>query len=355
MKTVLGIMLHRLHHLHRFLHYRELARKEGFDDLILFTPASVDLLQHRIDAYRYENQTWQPYTVPFPTICHDMGYYVDKQTIRKVKAIKNHPKLPFVGYSLGSKLTIQQHLAKSPRLSPYLLPTIPLQDAKASQNLIQRHQTVMIKPVNGKGGQGIIRLSTKNKGYWIEKNGEQPFALFPTELADWLKKLQTKDSYLLQPWIDIRNKEGNVFDIRVLVQKNRLGEWQLTGMGVREATDGKITSNLKSGGNAYPVRSYLTAQYGKDLAQMMNDKLIELSEFIPSYLEQSYNKRFVEFGLDLAADRKGQIWIIEVNIKPGKTLYGRIADQKAAEECWQAPIQYASYLVEHMQKGRLRK
>lgn len=355
MNPILGIMLHRLHHLHQFLRYRDLALREGFADLILFTPTEVDLRDQKINGYRYHNQTWQPCISPFPKISHDMGYYVDKRIIHKVKAIKNHPKLPFVGYSLGSKLTIQQHLEKSPRLSPYLLPTIPLHDAKTAQSLIQRYQTVMIKPVNGKGGQGIFRLSTKNRGYWIEKNGETPVFLDPHQLSNWLKKQQTSNQYLLQPWIDIRNKEGNVFDIRVLVQKNRLGKWQLTGMGVREAADGKITSNLKSGGHAYPVEHYLTALFGVEQAKILYDQLIQLADYIPPYLEQSYEKRFAEFGLDLAVDRSGQIWIIEINIKPGKTLYGRIADKKAAEESWQAPIQYASYLVGLNKKGRLLK
>ncbi|MNP78274.1 hypothetical protein D3C76_1758460 [compost metagenome] len=49
-----------------------------------------------------------------------------------------------------------------------------------------------------------------------------------------------------------------------------------------------------------------------------------------------------EVSVDLALDKEGHVWIIEVNGKPQKSLYDEISFQKKA--VYSRPIEYARYL-----------
>ena len=71
----------------------------------------------------------------------------------------------------------------------------------------------------------------------------------------------------------------------------------------------------------------------------------KLSLFIPQYLEKTTKRRLVELGLDIAVDRDGRVWILEVNIKPGRSLWRKIDNKEAVDRSIRAPVQYAWYLL----------
>ncbi|RXT08772.1 YheC/YheD family protein [Ammoniphilus sp. CFH 90114] len=350
-KRVLGIMVHQVNDPHRFHPLASIALEEGFSTVIVYTPKEVNLTDQFIFGYIYEYGRWIKHTRPFPSINHDIGYYPDLETLNLVKKIKNHPHLPFLGYGLGNKWTIQQHLLRSRQLSPYLLPTAAALNLSSIIPMLKKHQTVMLKPLNGKGGTGIIKLSIKNQGYSLEENNKEARYVSEQELHRILSELIRTERYLVQKWIDIRDHKGSVYDIRVLMQKNGLGKWVLTGMGVRQGNQEKITSNLTGGGQAFPVYPYLKEQFTEPLAKILNKKIEQIAYLIPRYLEKAYRKRLVELGLDIAVDRKAKIWIIEVNIKPGRTLWRKISDWEADRTSLRNPIQYAKYLLDRMEKG----
>ncbi|HJV46283.1 MAG TPA: YheC/YheD family protein [Bacillota bacterium] len=342
----LGIMTHQIKDLQRFHPYVTVSREEGFDEILVFTPESVDLSRRYIRGFTYRNSCWQRVTRTFPSMSIDIGYYTQVGQIQTVKRIKGTPLLPFVGYGLGNKWTIQKHLMSSPELSPYLLPTAMVKDCRTIFNYMNQYHCIMVKPLNGKGGKGIIKLSKDKTQYiWEETEERTSISLTPSQTHDRLKKLLSTNKYIVQKWIDIRDRDGHIYDIRVLVQKNKFGQWQLTGMGIRQANEEKITSNLSGGGQAHPVFPFLKAQFNEEKARNLIQRLELLAGKIPVHLESSYHKRLVELGLDLAVDHSGDLWVIEVNIKPGRTLWKKIGLEQAADASLRAPIQYALYLL----------
>lgn len=353
---LLGLMTHRIIRPSSFSRYRKTAIKEGFDDLVLFTPFDVHLHSKRITGHKLREGHWQRILTPFPAIAHDIGYYGKPSTIAKVKQIKNTSPLPFISYSLGSKWTIQKHLMESPQLSPYLLPTRPFADVKSLLNMVEEHGTVMIKPLNGKGGKGILKLSRVGRHYRLRLSihgTERTRICGYDTICAVLRKLRKQGKYIVQQWIDIRCPEGQVYDIRALVQKNDAGEWQLSAMGIRRGAKAKITSNITGGGTAHHVIPFLLKQFGEEETGRIHSILNEIAAYLPAYLEQSYRSRFAELGLDLAVDRAGHVWIIEVNIKPGKTIVAKLYGTKAANASFRAPIRYAKYVLDNKVESEL--
>jgi glutathione synthase/RimK-type ligase-like ATP-grasp enzyme len=349
----LGIMTHKLHDPARYDPYVVVGKEEGFDEIIIFTPEDVNLILRHLHGYTFLGGSWNWVRRPFPTISIDIGYYTRAEQIHTVSRVKVEKSLPFVGYGLGNKWTIQKHLAASPLISPFLLPTELVKSKETILTMVDQYHSVMIKPLNGKGGKGILRLSKKKDGFVLENPTLGVSAsLPPSRFIRSLQLLLTSKNYIVQKWIDIRDRDGHVFDVRVLVQKNQHGSWQLTGMGIRQAAKDKITSNLTGGGSAHSVFPFLSKQFGEKKTEEMVKQLEKLSHHIPVHLENSYQKRLVELGLDLAIDRSEQIWVIEVNIKPGRTLWGKIGNKLADDYSLRAPVQYARYLVDTKSLGQ---
>jgi glutathione synthase/RimK-type ligase-like ATP-grasp enzyme len=346
MEKVLGIMTHRFAKQKLFDLFMNIASHTGFDKMIVFTPSDVQVRKQRIRAHYFRQGRWVRGFVPLPEIGHDIGYYSNPVTIAKVKKIKK--RVPFTGHGLGNKWNIHERLASSSFLSDYIIPTAMLKEIGDALHMAQMHKAVMIKPLNGSKGRGIMRLSRAEDGYRLEENGKSERTLSTAEAEKLLETLKKKGKYIVQKWLDIRSREGYVFDIRSLVQKNKNGGWQQTGIAVRQGRRNSVTSNLKGGGLAYEVEPYLKKQFEDKQAETIYTRLREVAEYIPDYLEREYRKRFVELGIDLAVDRDGRIWIIEINIKPGKTIMSRIYSKEAARKSIAAPIEYAYYLAERL-------
>ncbi|MCK9911909.1 YheC/YheD family protein, partial [Microbacteriaceae bacterium K1510] len=80
--------------------------------------------------------------------------------------------------------------------------------------------------------------------------------------------------FIVQPYLALHTPEGAPYDVRVLVQKNGLGEWQTTGKAVRVGEKDGITSNLHGGGKAVPLSSFL-AQFFQPEQQTMIEQEID--------------------------------------------------------------------------------
>ncbi|RKD22965.1 hypothetical protein BEP19_12095 [Ammoniphilus oxalaticus] len=353
MKTILGILVHRITDPHRYDPTRKIAIESGFDEVLVYTPPDVNLKQTTIHGYVYVNKEWIKQTEPFPSITYDIGYYNEPALMQKMRQMKRLRSLPLIGYSIGSKWTIHRHLAQARLLRPFLIPTQLANDTRPILNMIQKSHSVMVKPLNGSGGKGIFRITKKEDNYELSDHLQTtPITLSRSELEQRLSKTLRKQRYLVQKWIDIRDKHDCVFDIRAFMQKNRHGQWQMTGIGVRQGKEETMTSNLSGGGQAHHVQPFLRKQYDESTADALYRKLVRLSEYIPPFLERSYNTRLAELGLDLAIDRQQQIWIIEVNIKPGKTLMRKLGHFDTDHEALRAPIEYARFLVDRFHKQR---
>lgn len=115
-------------------------------------------------------------------------------------------------------------------------------------------------------------------------------------------------------------------------------------MAVRKGQDGSLTSNLHGGGTALPVGSFLAGQFSSKQADMILKELYSLSVLIPVVLESSHGQ-LAELGIDFGIDTSGQLWILEVNSKPGRSALSRINEAASYIHAVTNPVHYARYLL----------
>ncbi|MEI7024268.1 YheC/YheD family endospore coat-associated protein [Paenibacillus sp. y28] len=346
MRGTLGIMTDRIDGTQKLIILQKMALEVGFTDVFVFTPAHVFLRSRTIKGYKWIKTRWFPVQVPWPDIIHDVGYYTSPAVIRAVVRLKSRGDLPFAGYGLGNKWHIHHLLMQSGALQPFLLPTAPFSVPEAKR-MLDCYGAVMIKPVNGKGGQGIVRVSrlTALNRVQLQYSSRRTLS-FPSSAVNLkLRQLRAQGPAIVQQWIPIYDQEERVFDIRVLVQKNGSGCWQQTASGIRRAQKARITSNVQTGAEVLELQPFLVHRFGPDTAAALHQQIVMLAEVIPAHLEQTGGKRLAELGIDLAVDVTGRLWILEVNVKPGKKLVRSLYGPQLSAQSIRNPLQYAAFLL----------
>lgn len=349
---LLGIMTRHIGHPSRFRRHVQAALSAGFSGVLLFVPQGVRLRQRTIAGYKYASGRWTRCVSPYPSAAIDIGYYNTRETVTQAIRVKEQTPIRFTGHASGNKWTIQQHLLASDKIALCLLPSKPMRFTADAFAFAREYGAIMIKPINGKGGKGIIKLNREDGGWTMHRNKRPIVHGSETKVRAALRAATRGGAYLLQKWIDIRNPQGRVFDIRSLVQKDGSGVWTLTGNAVREGPPRSITSNICGGGRACETRPYLEKLFEADKVNELMEQLHELSLFIPAHLETDYGKCFTEFGLDFAVDRSGSLWLLEANIKPGKSVIRRLYGANAALRSFRLPYHHARYVALHGNKPK---
>jgi glutathione synthase/RimK-type ligase-like ATP-grasp enzyme len=193
-------------------------------------------------------------------------------------------------------------------------------------NLINNENKLILKPIMGQEGIGIIKLEKKKDCFVADysKNcgGKLLFASEKikdiSQLNERLKTISDKKKYILQPEIDIARINGRIFDVRVMMQK--LDKWQINGLGARVAAANKFISNIHAGGEIFFAEDILRKIFPKNYAKII-DEISSLSLLIANLASEHIGNLLGEMGIDLLIDKEGKIWCTEVNSKPGYYLF----------------------------------
>ncbi|WP_232698854.1 YheC/YheD family endospore coat-associated protein [Brevibacillus daliensis] len=324
--------------------------------IFVFSPRHVNFASKTITGFRLVNGNWEKELFRFPVLIYDRffrGPYVKKNN-HILQEMQNNADLTFLGRGLSGKWQVHQMLSQSADLNPLLPPT----ELFTVQSFIEKLETngsLLIKPLAGTHGNGVVRIQKRNSQDGqtkYELTGRtlhnKPFRLVLPSQKQTIKKvnrLTKKKEYLIQPFLQLATKEGFPFDIRILVQKNGQGKWQTTGKAVRIGNKKSITSNLHGGGMATALHPFLEDHYPQEICSHIIDTLDHIATTLPPFLEKKHG-RLVELGIDAGVDPEGNVWIIEVNSRPGRDVFRHIKDRQAIATSIKQPVHYARYLLE---------
>ncbi|MDB5055926.1 MAG: hypothetical protein JWM44_3976 [Bacilli bacterium] len=323
----------------------------------VFSPQHIHLNSATIQGYTYhpENENhWASQELPLPDLIYDRSFFENRTQYIKhraaIRALLTIKKIPYLGRCLKGKWEVHKVLQTDALIAPHLPQTELLSNLSTLIRRLNDDGDVVIKPEFGTHGKGILVVTkTENSDYFVQGRNNLNHCIRkkisdPIALCRWISLFIGSRNYLIQKYLPLLTKRGEAFDIRVLLQKNQHGDWTLTGMAVRLGQPLSITSNLHGGGTSHPLSPFLEQQFDPDQAEMIKVKAIQLAESIPRLLEQHFG-RLAELGLDLGVDTAGQIWVIEVNSKPGRAVARCFSQPMAYQHAIHNPIHYARYLL----------
>ncbi|MGD8188411.1 YheC/YheD family protein [Brevibacillus ginsengisoli] len=320
--------------------------------VFVFSPRSLDFENREVSGYEFEQNRWIKKTFPFPKLVYDrcfIGSSIRTRYKPLIDKLQEDPEVTFLGHGLTGKWQVYQTLLQSEELAQYL-PETQQYSFKHVTSLLMSGQDVIVKPASGTHGLSVIRLSRHSKQDYevLGRNHSNQvihkrFTSLPS-FQRFLTSFTASRPFILQPYLTLHTPSGTPFDIRVLVQKNGNGEWETTGKAVRLGEKNGITSNLHGGGKAVAIDTFLSQNFAAKNPDLIEQEIDHVIRLLPPFLESNHG-RLVELGIDIGIDQSGKIWIIEVNSRPGRTVFRQIEDRTAQLRSLTQPVKYAVYLM----------
>lgn len=308
-------------------------------ELIKFTNMGIDWNNRRIQGIMLNNGKWEKKVTRFPDSIYNRCYTSSAETTEKLEKVIGKGKV-FNSFTRFDKYKVYSIL-KENGLEDLMLPTYPYA-REHLLNILHEEGAALIKPSKGSLGAGILRFTFQNNEYKVYKQTFYPIKGIKSadDFILYIEKLCKPENYIIQPFISFTSIDGHVFDMRMLVQKNKKGTWDVTADMSRVGYRNFFITNL-----AYGVQRVQEALENTDFDKSILFELREISILTAKILGEKLC--FLgEISVDFGIEHNGKLWIIEVNGKPEKTVFGQISDE-ALKKVFITPLEYAVYLAEN--------
>lgn len=124
--------------------------------------------------------------------------------------------------------------------------------------------------------------------------------------------------YIVQQGIELVSTNRRPYDLRVLVQKNQKGQWDISGVGARVAGSSSITTHVPRGGSIEDPVKLLEASFGPEGSKRILVRAKNTALLIARQIERGSGYLLGEMSMDLGIDQQGGVWFFEANSKPMK-------------------------------------
>ncbi|XEC96448.1 YheC/YheD family protein [Paenibacillus tarimensis] len=332
-------------------------------DIFVFTPQDVNYNTNRIHAMFYDPVTkqWTRRWCRFPHMIYDRCRIQRSHRFEQLKKFRvRYQHMKFLNRPMRNKWTVYRTLISDNRFRPHLPHTRIVEGSRDISEMLERYPLLYLKPINGTGGRGILRIEKQRGRTWLIQGRDLSRKIIRPErvsssailrkVAAWYSEDRR---YLIQQGIQLKLPSGRVHDYRMLAQKNGSGRWEITGCAGRVGPPGSITSNLHGGGKAAPMHELLMNWIGSETkVDQIKLEAARLGVEISEYLDLSYG-HLCELALDLAIDQTGHIWLLEVNPKPAREVFARAGEHETYRNAIIRPLEYALWL--YNQKSRVKE
>ncbi|MCM3783226.1 YheC/YheD family protein [Neobacillus mesonae] len=331
-------------------------------DIYVFTPSDVHPSKEMIRAliYEPEGKRWTRKWRRFPDMIFDRCRIQRSARFEELRNFRHkYSHLLFLNRPLRNKWTIHQILKMKQKFRPYLLDTRLYQNSTDLKLMLKKHRLLYIKPINGTGGRGILRIERVAKNGILLIQGRdhkrriiEPRRLHYSQLPKFLHDWDVKNRYIIQQGVQLQLPNGRVHDYRMLVQKNQDGAWEFTGCAGRIGGHRSITSNLHGGGTAIEMNELLSQWIDDENKRAEVSITVETFGIeVAKYLEATYGA-LCELALDIAIDKNGDLFLIEVNPKPAREVFAQIGQSEVYTKAIVKPLEYSIWLYNQQpQKG----
>ena len=303
-----------------------------------FTPSSINWGQKKILGMHRLNGKWAHDIFPFPSVVYNRCYNDDPKLIERLEAVIGRNRC-FNHVTRFNKHIVYKNLSRW--LEPYL-PEMVLYNEENAVHLLEVHKHLYFKPCFGHKGKGVYRVELKESGeIEIGHHHYLPHIIVGNmaQFQEKIRELLGLTPYIIQKGIYVKPLKDQTFDMRVLVQKNKSGQWSVTNVVSRVAHKGYFNTSICE--KVYLSQDVLSQLYSPDEMNAILGSLYNVSMRAAEILEIDSKRNLAELSVDFVLDNDGHVWIIEVNGKPSKDLYDGI---KKRYRAYKRPMEYAYYL-----------
>ncbi|PWK15515.1 YheC/YheD family protein [Tumebacillus permanentifrigoris] len=325
-----------------------LAQQEGVA-LYVFTPGDARWKEGWVNAsiYNPTTQTWQKAKRPLPDLVIPKILGTPAIWREEVRHDQSQFRrlVPFGTFNnaTGNKWTVHQQLYAEAALRRWLPETQLISRPQDVDGLLERHNSVYIKPALGTQGMSIYKLDLEKKRepapaksapktsapHLLVQHRSASQSLHrrfrlgsPTFHSFVQKKFLARRKFLVQQTLQLLTlRGGRPVDFRWLVQKDGSNSWCITARIARVGAANGLTTNLHTGGEAVLAETLLQKNGWRDPAsrRRLLTEIDDAALAICRTLEENAG-RIGELGLDFGITQQGAVYLIEVNPRPGRQM-----------------------------------
>jgi hypothetical protein len=214
---------------------------------------------------------------------------------------------------------------------------------------------VYVKPGNGTGGHSVMKIKRQKDTFLLQgrrRSGRLLKAKLHSKRAvavmldRWVESEKIRSGrFMVQQGLNLQLLPDRLVDVRLLIQKNGSGKWEVTGKVLRAGGKDSPTTNLIYGdGKAIRYHAFLESRFGRQKAKEIDEECNLLAVRLVEVVEKKFGS-MIEFGLDIGIDVDGFVWLIEVNPKPSHDAFLKSNERDIYLTSVLRPIQYAVYLA----------
>lgn len=309
------------------------SREKGL--VIFFTINDINWEEKKVKAYRYDSKyRWMCGYYPLPQIIYDRCFgEKGRQDSYQLRYLIQHnaPQVRVFNQAVKiGKYETYEHL-NSYCDTEKLIPPYSKFTWRNLIYFLKTYKSFFLKPDKLYKGEGIIYVKRQGRGYIFHyRSGEDYITLFCRTRNEIIEKLgnnfnHLEDEYIIQGEVELPYFMGSKFDIRVALQKGKENKWEVPAVNARLAPKNILITSPRSGGKVLRLSETLSIVFPGKEEEILND-IIGRAKLIGSRMEEKFG--FMgELGVDIALDKRGRIWIIEVNGKPLKVSISRMKDR----------------------------
>ncbi|MFC3767907.1 YheC/YheD family protein [Paenibacillus sp. GCM10012303] len=218
-----------------------------------------------------------------------------------------------ISRQIASKWVKNSVLQQDPRVSQHIPETRFFSPANVSA-MLSRYGKVVLKPVVGTGGVGVIMVIRTGAGYTIRHKRKVTRCRNFRSMMAAIGAIRRRRSYLVQRGISLASIRGRPIDYRVkVVKQNHV--WVTRAMVGRLANPGFFVTNLCRGGTMLSSTEGIRRSLPKAAVRRKKQEMRNVTRISTQLLERHF-PGVGQLGFDYGFDRSGKLWIFEVNTRP---------------------------------------
>lgn len=297
--------------------------------LYFFSAKDIDFINQKNKGLFYDSiqDKWIPLWLPLSDIVYDRGVKFNKSLKDLVKHLRKqfqlHPRMNFINNKdYLSKWHLYKNIKKFENTLEYLPETVIYQNFDHLQALLKKYEFIFIKSFYGSKGREVMSIKKIDDKYHVEtylKGLSKNVLSDISELEIIVENFIKEKKFIIQQGINLFKYNDRKFDLRILLQKDLDGKWQVGYYKARLAKKGFDITNLSTGGeNMNYEKIYQNDIFNSNSTLPAEETLISIAIELAINIEKIYGD-FGELGMDIAIDSNGHIWFLEANTKPDKT------------------------------------
>lgn len=353
--------------MYRAIAMEEELAKHGYK-IFCYTPVDVNPENMTAKGYVYNDGEFQQLTSPIPKINYDWNIgpvnldgkpgfeYPDFEPWAVKQGYEIYPTRAFKRLA-GDKFASYQAIIECDKnIAPY---TQLLDDISPQLELfLQNSDTVFIKPRFGRMGNDIFVVK-KNKGlysvyHYMEgiKSNHQ-FESLP-EVSLYLDTKTAEGQYIIQNGVKSLRYNNSAYDIRVIMLND--GDTWHALSEARVGAKNSDLSNISQGGRNHEQIEILERSLPHSRVEPILERIESMSTKLATFFTRESSNQLNEFAIDFLIDESENIYIAEINAKPGLSgmpdLFDNFLDRSEHEEqvYQNLTLQHGKYLSQFLMK-----